>query len=93
MTSPPYEVCEVGWGEFEILVDVYFKDYSKSVQIPKGLWLFHTDPAIPPSQPVVHEVYDEFVFVDPPEKLRSTLESGPTKTVPKSELDPYCKIS
>jgi YEATS domain-containing protein 4 len=26
LTKPPYEVTETGWGEFEIVIKIYFQD-------------------------------------------------------------------
>jgi len=29
VTKPPYEVTETGWGEFEIIIKIYFVDASE----------------------------------------------------------------
>ena len=29
MTKPPYEVTETGWGEFEIVIKIYFNDANE----------------------------------------------------------------
>ena len=26
VTKPPYEVTETGWGEFEVIIKIYFND-------------------------------------------------------------------
>jgi hypothetical protein len=37
VTKPPYEVTETGWGEFEIVIKIYFNDPNeKSVSIIGG---------------------------------------------------------
>ena len=29
LTKPPYEINETGWGEFEIVIKIYFMDSSE----------------------------------------------------------------
>lgn len=29
VTKPPYEITETGWGEFEIIIKIYFNDISE----------------------------------------------------------------
>eukprot|EP00475_Leptophrys_vorax_P028487 TRINITY_DN4122_c0_g1_i1.p1 TRINITY_DN4122_c0_g1~~TRINITY_DN4122_c0_g1_i1.p1 ORF type:complete len:255 (+),score=69.93 TRINITY_DN4122_c0_g1_i1:871-1635(+) len=89
VTSPPFEVTEQGWGEFDIIIDVHFRDYSKSVEVNKFLHFFHSDPSIPPSVPVVHEIYDEFVFIEPHDKLKMNLDAGPTKFIENHPRQEY----
>jgi YEATS domain-containing protein 4 len=41
LAAPPYEVTEMGWGEFEAGIRIYFKDPEEKVQfIPLCLCLF-----------------------------------------------------
>ncbi len=83
VTSPPYEVHESGWGEFDAIIKVYFQDsVEKMVEFFHPLRLFHGDTEIPESEPVVTEYYDEIVFQDPSEKLLSLLKSTPRDYVP-----------
>ena len=43
LTKPPYEVTETGWGEFEIVIKIYFQDPSeRPVTIYHILKLFQT---------------------------------------------------
>jgi len=67
--KPPFEVTEVGWGEFEIIVVLYFQDPTE-----RPLEMYHLLKLFPPldqpqytKTPVVSEQYDEVVFVDPRE--------------------------
>jgi len=41
-SEPPYEVSEKGWGEFEALIDVFFRDKGeKPVELRHFIRLFH----------------------------------------------------
>lgn len=47
MTKPPYELTETGWGEFEIVIKIYFHDPNeRPVTIYHILKLFQTTPEI-----------------------------------------------
>ena len=38
VTKPPYEVTETGWGEFEIIIKIYFHDVNeRPVKFSKSL--------------------------------------------------------
>ncbi|PXF47854.1 Transcription initiation factor TFIID subunit 14 [Gracilariopsis chorda] len=77
VTEMPYEVQEYGWGEFEVVIRVFFQDPSeKPVEFFHPLRLFETM-GEPSPDPVVSEHYDEIVFQDPPEKLHSLLKTIP----------------
>ncbi|CBJ32065.1 conserved unknown protein [Ectocarpus siliculosus] len=79
ITSPPFEVTEMGWGEFEAKMTMHFKDPNeKPVDVLHQLRLYH-DPATGTTQPkkaVVAEFYDEVVFTDPYEEFYNTLMQG-----------------
>lgn len=73
-TAPPFEVQETGWGEFELIIRIFFVDPNeRPVTIYHHLRLFNHDPNNPnPGVPqivknkiVVSEHYDEIVFQDP----------------------------
>lgn len=86
MTSPPFEVTETGWGEFEVIIRIHFVDPNeRPVTIYHHLKLFHHDPANPTPVPqiikdkiVVDEHYDEIVFQDP-SLMMSQLLNAPAK--------------
>lgn len=74
MTKAPFEVVEMGWGEFEVLIQIFFKDASISpIKMPPHFLRLYPDGydssmPVPPSlrmTPVVNEVYDELVFSNP----------------------------
>ncbi|CAN0554902.1 unnamed protein product, partial [Ectocarpus sp. 12 AP-2014] len=51
ITSPPFEVTEMGWGEFEAKMTMHFKDPNeKPVDVLHQLRLYH-DPATGTTQP------------------------------------------
>ncbi|KAI3639826.1 hypothetical protein MIR68_002140 [Amoeboaphelidium protococcarum] len=44
ITNPPFEVIESGWGEFESIIELHFKDKRlKSVKLPHMLKLYQFD--------------------------------------------------
>jgi YEATS domain-containing protein 4 len=93
ITIPPYEVTETGWGEFTIGITINFlSDSIPPVTFQHMLKLF-PPPSVPAStkKPVMAEVYDEFVFVNPTEHFHRLLHSGPTKKFDTHFLNPFCK--
>lgn len=50
VTKPPYEITETGWGEFEIVIKIYFHDSNER---PVYIFVFET----------VYFVYVTFIFV------------------------------
>ena len=71
LKSPPYEVHEEGWGEFDIGIKVYFWPDSnlRPIEVIHQLKLYPNDMAAQAQQPskkaVVNEIYEELVFTDP----------------------------
>lgn len=68
LTKPPYEVYESGWGEFEICIQIYFRDSrEKRLDIFHLLRLYPTTPGASQStkKPVISEFYDEIIFNEP----------------------------
>ncbi|ESO07050.1 hypothetical protein HELRODRAFT_92407, partial [Helobdella robusta] len=61
ITRPPYEVTETGWGEFEVIIKIYFNDPNeKPVTIYHLLKLFQSDTDIMSGKKnLVSESYDE----------------------------------
>lgn len=100
VTSHPFEVHEAGWGEFDAGIEIHFHDPGeKPISITHFLKLFPND--IPPhmtniqamrayKRPVISEVYDEIVFVDPCDSFKQCLMSyrKPEKPV-THELSEY----
>ena len=84
--SPPFEVTEQGWGEFEIHMQIFIQDCNeKPIEVSHILKLYpdgDTSQQLNPTKPVVSERYDEVVFNDPPEALRARLETIPSTPSP-----------
>ncbi|WCJ32598.1 hypothetical protein M5689_014012 [Euphorbia peplus] len=86
--TPPFEISECGWGEFEIAITLYFH----SDVCDKQLELFHQLKLYPPEdetysqsmkRPVVVESYNEIVFPDPSENLLARVLNHPAVIVPR----------
>ncbi|KAL5490925.1 hypothetical protein EMCRGX_G016128 [Ephydatia muelleri] len=71
-------VSETGWGEFEVVIKIFFVDSTeKPLTIYHMLKLFQNDPAmIAGKKNVVSEHYDEIVFTDPSAALHEVLISS-----------------
>lgn len=67
VAKPPYEVTETGWGEFEVIIKIYFNDpQERPVTIYHLLKLFQTETDIMlGKKSLVVEFYDELVFNEP----------------------------
>ncbi|CDK26132.1 unnamed protein product [Kuraishia capsulata CBS 1993] len=82
--SPPFEVTETGWGEFEIGIKIYFVSESSE----KNLSLFHHLKLHPfnregePPAVVESVLYEEVVFNEPTEKMFGILTSTPGSLLP-----------
>jgi len=83
VTKPPYEVTETGWGEFEIVIKIFFAD-----PVERPATIFHVLKLFQHGQPqdaaalmqegkkvVVSEFYDEIIFQDPTQYMQPLLTS------------------
>lgn len=78
MTTPPFEVRETGWGEFELIIKIFFVDPNeRPVTIYHQLKLFQSDPTIKNKGTLVNEHYDEIVFQDPSLMMTQILNNPP----------------
>ncbi|KAK6190696.1 hypothetical protein SNE40_002501 [Patella caerulea] len=79
VTKPPYEVTETGWGEFEVIIKIYFNDPNgneKPVTFYHLLKLFQSETDIMlGKKSLVAELYDELVFQDPTPAMQQMLTS------------------
>lgn len=96
VTEMPYEVSEYGWGEFDVVIRVFFHDTNeKPVDFYHPLVLFdEKTPGEPSEKPVIKEHYDEIVFQDPSEKLLEILKTtphGPHLQLKKPDYSIYFK--
>lgn len=74
--QPPFEVSETGWGEFEIMIKIYFHPCAveKPVIVYHHLRLHPFEDDLngqpwPKDKPVMSLLYDELVFNEPTEQL------------------------
>ena len=69
--SPPYEIHEEGWGEFDIAIKLHFWPDSqlRPVEFVHQLKLYPNDSAAATQtvskKPVVNEIYHELIFTEP----------------------------
>ena len=86
--SPPYEVSETGWGEFDIAIRVYFHDPNeKPVTLLHTLKLFQTGNVVEHmSKKLVSEQYDEIIFYEPSIQMHQLLMQPP------KPLESQCKL-
>lgn len=95
--SPPFEVTETGWGEFEITIRIFFvpEANEKNIQLYHHLKLHPYVPRaenIPPGQqPVESYIYDELVFNEPTEAMFEILteKPGALLSAKKTKDSPY----
>ena len=75
VTKPPYEITETGWGEFEVVIKVFFHDATeKAITLYHPLKLFQNETNIMlGKKTVVSEWYDEMIFQDPTAMMHSLL--------------------
>ncbi|GAA0166291.1 general transcription factor [Lithospermum erythrorhizon] len=85
--TPPFELTECGWGEFEIAITLHFhSDISdKALHLYHHLKLYPEEDSGPLSmkKPVVVESYDEIVLAEPFEGLLSRVHNHPAVSVPR----------
>ncbi|GAB2291742.1 Transcription initiation factor TFIID subunit 14b [Dionaea muscipula] len=87
MESPPFELSESGWGEFEIAITLFFHSdvCEKPLNLFHHLKLYPEDESGPLStkKPVVVESYDEIVFPEPSEAFVARIQNHPTVNIPR----------
>ncbi|XP_028774524.1 transcription initiation factor TFIID subunit 14b-like isoform X2 [Neltuma alba] len=85
--SPPFELSECGWGEFEIAITLFFHNdvCDKPLDLYHHLKLYPEDESGPQStkKPVVVESYNEIVFPDPYEAFLARVRNHPAVIVPR----------
>ncbi|XP_038881078.1 transcription initiation factor TFIID subunit 14b [Benincasa hispida] len=85
--SPPFELSECGWGEFEIAITLFFHSdvCDKQLDLFHHLKLYPEDESGPQTtkKPVVVESYNEIVFPDPSETFFSRVQNHPAVVVPR----------
>lgn len=83
VTKPPFEVHETGWGEFDIMIRIYFapESYEKSVMCYHHLKLHPYGADIAANQSAMEPIsswqYEEIVFQEPTEAMYDLLTRHP----------------
>ena len=88
ITSWPFELYEVGWGEFDIRIKIYLIDETlKPIDLIHSLKLYPVAPHSIHStkKPVVSENYDEIIFLNPKPHLKELLMKN-ENTIKKEEV-------
>ena len=88
ITSWPFELYEVGWGEFDIRIKIYLVDETlKPIDLIHSLKLYPIAPHSIHStkKPVVSENYDEIIFLNPKPHIKELLMKN-ENTVKKEEV-------
>ena len=76
----PFELYEVGWGEFDIKIKIELIDENvKPIELIHSLKLYPTHQAQSSKKPVINEKYDEIIFVNPRQDILEKLLSSPTQ--------------
>ncbi|EFN79787.1 YEATS domain-containing protein 4 [Harpegnathos saltator] len=70
--KPPYELTETGWGEFDIVIKIYFHDPNERPSTPE-IQLG--------KKSLISEFYEEIVFQDPTALMQHLLSSTKTATL------------
>jgi YEATS domain-containing protein 4 len=85
--TPPYEVTEHGWGEFELNIKIHFVDpLEVPVDLVHALVLYPPEGNVGLStkKPVIKEIYDEIEFHDPTESFYKILKDHEMMSVGSS---------
>ncbi|KAL8156421.1 transcription initiation factor TFIID subunit 14b-like isoform X1 [Apium graveolens] len=89
--SPPFELSESGWGEFEIAITLHFHSdvCDKPLHLYHHLKLYPEDESGPMStkKPVVVESYDEIVFTEPSEGFLARVQDHRAVIMPRLPAD------
>lgn len=76
----PFELYEVGWGQFDIIITIHLVDETaKPIEFIHPLKLYPSQPhaSMSTKKPVVSESYDEIIFVNPEPQLKEILMNPP----------------
>ncbi|KAF4079928.1 hypothetical protein AMELA_G00184000 [Ameiurus melas] len=94
VTKPPYEITETGWGEFEIIIKIFFIDPNeRPVTLYHLLKLFQSDSSAMPKKTVVSEFYDEMIFQDPTAMMQQLLNTTRQLTLGAYKHETECECT
>lgn len=102
ITKPPYEVTETGWGEFEVVIKIYFHDPTeRPVTLYHILKLFqspivdsdvNSSSLLDSKKGLVSESYEEIVFQEPTQLMQHYLTNVQPITSGPWKHDTDCKF-
>ena len=75
ITTPPFEITENGWGEFEAMIDITFKYNLGELHYKHSIVLFNSDKK--QKNGLTHTMFDEIIFINPSEEAVKALYSQP----------------
>lgn len=89
--AAPFELQEVGWGEFDLLIELHFHDdvHEPPVELLHSLRLGLDVHGNPQRRPYVHEAYEEIVFWEPTGELVNRVQAAQGKPAPASSVAQY----
>ncbi|KAI8831771.1 yeats family-domain-containing protein [Chytriomyces cf. hyalinus JEL632] len=97
--SPPFEVTETGWGEFEILIKLSYADsQEKPLPLFHQLQLYPKDKDPDPDAeyaklPITSEHHEEIVFNEPHEEFNEPLRRYRAQVIANSGKTPQLEAS
>lgn len=91
VNAPPFELQEVGWGEFDLLVELHFHDdvQEPPLELLHSLRLGLDVHGNPQRRPYVHEIYHEIVFWEPTVELAERAKVAQSNPAPVSSVAQY----
>ncbi|CAD7705147.1 unnamed protein product [Ostreobium quekettii] len=92
LTSAPFELTEMGWGEFDIVVVVRFSldSHGGEIEMTRRLKLYSEENSTQSTKkPVIREQYEEIVFSEPPVDFYKRVTSMKVGSAPESEITPH----
>jgi YEATS domain-containing protein 4 len=90
VTKWPFELYEVGWGEFDIKIKIFLIDETaKPLEVFHLLKLYPSQSHIAPSskRPIVSENYEEIIFVNPKPHIRARLLDTKDETMNNEDIN------
>lgn len=90
VTLPPFELRETGWGEFDILIEIHFRDDANEppLELLHSLRLGLDIHGNPQRRPHTYEKYEEIVFWEPTVALHNAVQGGLGRA-PESSVEQY----
>lgn len=102
VTKPPFEITETGWGEFEVVIKIYFHDPTERPVTCYHILKLFKSPIVEGDTSVtitndtkkglVSEQYEEIVFQEPTQFMQHCLTNVQPITTGVYKHDTDCKL-